>query len=247
MRVAPPKSKFYIIVKLRPRPGRLPGRMMIPLRPTGSFFAMRDVWMKSHRPAMWIGGLVVLIGLALSVQVFSLFGKLTYQGRAIRLLSAEVERRDAQPVPSELSGSGTEALSLRLRLRSKDKEIDDLLTSLMIRNNDLDTAQKEAGDKGRALRTLRVRLEESEAKLRGLIDEREGLEGRLRSLAEKSALDLEAREGELDALKKKNAALTESVSDLKRSVKTLFQKKKKAEQPRLPKELLERIKNFGNK
>ena len=208
---------------------------------------MRDVWMKSHRPAMWIGGLVVLIGLALSAQVFSLFGTLTNQGRAIRLLSAEVERQGAQPVPSELSGSGSEALSLRLRLRSKDKEIDDLLTNLAIRSGDLDTAQREIGERGRSLRSLRVRLEESEAKLRGLNNERETLEERLRSLAEKSARNLQAREGELEALKRKNAELTESVSDLRRNVKTLVQKNKKAAQPRIPKELRERIKAFGNK
>ncbi len=203
--------------------------------------------MKSHRPAMWIGGLVVLIGLALSAQVFSLFGKLTNQGRAIRLLSAEVERQGAQPIPSEFSGSGSEALSLRLRLRSKDKEIDDLVTNLMLRSGDLDTAQRESGEKGRSLRSLRVRLEESEARLRGLIKEREGLEESLRSLAEKSARNLQAREGELEALRRKNTALAESVSDLRRNVKTLVRENKKAAQPRLPKELRERIKAFGNK
>lgn len=203
--------------------------------------------MKSSRAVWAVSALIVILGLAVSAQIFSLFGKLKNRERTIRLLSAEVRRRAAAPIPAGLTDGGSRVFSLRIRLRSKDNEIKELVSRLILRGQELDSARGKLGDGEKTVRALRESLNESEKNLSGLRAEKGKLEERLASLIARQTRAMAGKENEIASLDKKNKALLRSVEKFKRSARILERKNIKLAQPRLPKELREKLKEFGAK
>jgi chromosome segregation ATPase len=137
--------------------------------------------------------------------------------------------------------------SLRIRLRAKDKEIKELVSRLILRGQELDSARGRLGDGEKTVRALRESLNESEKNLSGLRAEKGKLEERLASLIARQTRAMAGKENEIASLDKKNKALLKSVEKFKRSARNLERKNIKLAQPRLPKELREKLKEFGAK
>ena len=203
--------------------------------------------MKSSRAVWVVSALIVILGLAVSAQISTLFGKLKNRERTIRLLSAEVRRRAAAPISAGLTNGESRVFSLRIRLRAKDKEIKELVSRLILRGQELDSARGKLGDGKKTVRALRESLNESEKNLSGLRAEKGKLEERLASLIARQTRAMAGKENEIASLDKKNKALLRSVEKLKRSARILERKNLKLAQPRLPKELREKLKEFGAK
>ncbi|HBK80916.1 MAG TPA: hypothetical protein DDZ83_14810 [Nitrospinae bacterium] len=207
----------------------------------------REAGMKSSRAVWAVSALIVILGLAVSAQISTLFGKLKNRERTIRLLSAEVRRRAAAPISAGLTNGESRVFSLRIRLRAKDKEIKELVSRLILRGQELDSARGKLGDGKKTVRALRESLNESEKNLSGLRAEKGKLEERLASLIARQTRAMAGKENEIASLDKKNKALLRSVEKLKRSARILERKNMKLAQPRLPKELREKLKEFGAK
>ena len=203
--------------------------------------------MKSSRAVWVVSALIVILGLAVSVQISTLFGKLKNRERTIRLLSTEVRRRAAAPISAGLTNGESRVFSLRIRLRAKDKEIKELVSRLILRGQELDSARGKLGDGKKTVRALRESLNESEKNLSGLRAEKGKLEERLASLIARQTRAMAGKENEIASLDKKNKALLRSVEKLKRSARILERKNMKLAQPRLPKGLQEKFKEFGAK
>lgn len=203
--------------------------------------------MKPDRIFWGAGALMLLLSVGLGVQVNSLSGRLAEKDRTIRLLGAELRKisAGAGPLQASLTSEGSRLFSLKIKLRSKNKEIENMKDDLVQKEGELDTARDEASGKSAAIRTLRGELMETGMELTRLVNEKKELEKRLASRGKSDADRLKEKEKEIVSLKKDNDALKESLDGLKESVQTLRKQKKKLAAPRLPKEVREKIKEFG--
>jgi chromosome segregation ATPase len=203
--------------------------------------------MKSNRLIWIISGLIVIFGVAVSAQIFALFGKLKSRERTIRLLSAEIRRKSNPPVRADLTSVGGGSIVSRLKLRSKDKEINELATNLVLRGGELDSVRKELGSREKMVQTLKRSLAAGEKKRRRLLDGKKALETEMVTLRARNASELRKKDAALAALARKNKALLESIENLKEDAENLKAQKKKLTQPKIPKEFKERIRDFGAK
>ncbi len=201
--------------------------------------------MKSSRLIWAVSTLIVVFGVAVSAQIFALYGKLQNRERVIRLLSAEIQRKSAAPVRADLTSGNGQSISARLRRRAREKEIKKLAANLMIRSEDLESARETLGARGRTIRTLNLDLEGGRNKLRALLEANQALEEQMTALKAGRAKDLEEKEAALAALQQKNEALNESIETLKLSMNSLEKRNKELAKPRLPREVIEKIKEFG--
>ncbi|MBT3351242.1 MAG: hypothetical protein HOC91_11735 [Nitrospinaceae bacterium] len=197
----------------------------------------RLIWMASI--------LIVVFGIAVSTQIYVLYGKLQSRERTIRLLNAEVQRKSNVPARTDFGSVMGSSISARLKLRSNKKEIDELMTNLMFVSGELDEVKKDIGVKEKTILNQNREIGAAKKRMSILLVEKKKNVEQLVLLRAGSAAELAEKQAQVEALQKRNAELLELVEKFKEDTGNLKKKKKESSKQKLPKALEEKIRNLS--
>ena len=197
----------------------------------------RLIWMASI--------LIVVFGIAVSTQIYVLYGKLQSRERTIRLLNAEVQRKSNVPARTDFGSVMGSSISARLKLRSNKKEIDELMTNLMFVSGELDEVKKDIGVKEKTILNQNREIGAAKKRMSILLVEKKKNVEQLVLLRAGSAAELAEKQAQVEALQKRNAELLELVEKFKEDTGNLKKKKKESSKQKFPKALEEKIRNLS--